>query len=163
MTIGKKLTSLRKAKKLSQKAVAEALGISSRTYLRWEKDESKPSKDALKKLSDLYGEELSAYVDGKNVEKPDSVNANGSDKPVKSTKATKVMPKDPAVKKKVPADPKHTITAELQYSGKAIPISEIYSRAKEACGNDSDIKIYIKPEENRVYFVSGDSAGSFEI
>ena len=163
MSIGQKLTSLRKAKKLSQKAVAEALGISSRTYLRWEKDESKPSKDALKKLSDFYGEELSAYVDGKNVEEPDSVKVNGSEKPVKSTKARKVMSKDPAVKKKVPADPKHTITAELQYSGKAIPISEIYSRAKEACGNDSDIKIYIKPEENRVYYVSGDSSGSFEI
>ena len=163
MSIGQKLTSLRKAKKLSQKAVAEALGISSRTYLRWEKDENKPSKDALKKLSDLYGEELSAYVDGKNVEEPDSVNAKGSDKPVKSTKAKKVMPKDPAVKKRVPEDPKHTITAELQYSGKAIPISEIYVRAREVCGNDSDIKIYIKPEENRVYYVSGDTIGSFEI
>ena len=163
MSIGPKLTSLRKAKKLSQKAVAEALGISSRTYLRWEKDESKPSKDALKKLSDFYGEELSAYVDGKNVEEPDSVTAKGSDEPVKSTKTRKIMPKDPAVKKKVPADPKHTITAELQYSGKAIPISEIYSRAMEACGNDSDINIYIKPEENRVYFVSGGEVGSFEI
>ena len=113
MTIGQKLTSLRKAKKLSQNAVAEALGISSRTYLRWEKDESKPSKDTLKKLSDFYGEELSAYVDGKNVDEPDSVKAKGSEKPVNSTKARKVMPKDPAVKKKVPADPKHTITAEL--------------------------------------------------
>ena len=143
--------------------MAEALGISSRTYLRWEKDESKPSKDALKKLSDFYGEELSAYVDGKNVEEPDSVTAKGSDEPVKSTKARKVMPKDPAVKKKVPADPKHTITAELQYSGKAMPISEIYARVREVCGNDSDIKIYIKPEENRVYYVSRDSAGSFEI
>ena len=163
MSIGQKLTSLRKAKKLSQKAVAEALGISSRTYLRWEKDESKPSKDALKKLSDFYGEELNAYDDGKNVDKPDSVNAKGSGEPVKSTKTKKVMSKDPAVKKKVPADPKHTITAELQYSGKAIPISEIYSQAKEACGNDSDIKIYIKPEENRVYYVSGDTIGSFEI
>ena len=163
MSIGQKLTSLRKAKKLSQKAVAEALGISSRTYLRWEKDENKPSKDALKKLSDLYGEELSAYVDGKNVEEPDSVTAKGSNEHVKSTKARKVMPKDPAVKKKVSADPKHTITAELQYSGKAMPISEIYARAREVCGNDSDIKIYIKPEENRVYYVYGDSAGSFEI
>ena len=163
MSIGQKLTSLRKAKKLSQNAVAEALGISSRTYLRWEKDENKPSKDALKKLSDLYGEELSAYVDGKNVEEPDFATAKGSNEPVKSTKARKVMPKDPAVKKKVPADPKHTITAELQYSGKAMPISEIYARAREVCGNDSDIKIYIKPEENRVYYVSGDSSGSFEI
>ena len=162
MSIGQNLTSLRKAKKLSQKAVAEALGISSRTYLRWEKDENKPSKDALKKLSDLYGEELSAYDDGKNVEEPDSVTAKGPNEPVKSTKARKVMPKDPAPKKKVPADSKHTITAELQYSGKAIPISDIIDRAKEACGN-GDVNIYIKPEENRVYYVSGDTIGSFEI
>ena len=158
MSIGQKLTSLRKAKKLSQNAVAEALGISSRTYLRWEKDESKPSKDALKKLSDLYGEELSAYVDGN----PHSDKSKESDKPVKSTKAKKVMPKDLAVKKKVSADPNHTITAELQYSGKAIPISDIIDRAKEACGN-GDVNIYIKPEESRVYYVSGDVIGSFEI
>ena len=72
------------------------------------------------------------------------------------------MPKDPAVKKKVLADPKHTITAELQYSGKAIPISDIIDRAKEACGN-GDVNIYIKPEENRVYFVSDGEVGSFEI
>ena len=163
MTLGQKLIALRNAKKLSQKIVADGLGVSARTYLRWEKDESKPSKDALKKLSDFYGEELSAYVDGKNVEKPDSIKAKGSDKPAKSTKAKKVMPKDPAPKKKVHLDPKHTITAELQYSGKAIPISEIYSRAKEACGNDSDINIYIKPEENRVYYVSDGNAGSFEL
>ncbi len=57
---------------------------------------------------------------------------------------------------------KSTITAELQYSGKAIPISDIIDRAKEACGN-GDVNIYIKPEENRVYYVSGDTIGSFEI
>ena len=163
MTLGQKLIALRNAKKLSQKIVADGLGVSARTYLRWEKDESKPSKDTVKKISDFYGEELSAYVDGKNVEEPDSAKAKVSDKPVKSTKAMKVMPKDPAPKKKVHLDPKHTITAELQYSGKAIPISEIYSRAKEACGNDSDINIYIKPEENRVYYVSDGNAGSFEL
>ena len=57
---------------------------------------------------------------------------------------------------------KSTITAELQYSGKAIPISDIIDRAKEACGN-GDVNIYIKPEENRVYFVSVGEVGSFEI
>ena len=93
MTLGQKLVALRKAKKLSQKAAADALGVSARTYLRWEKDESKLSKDTVKKISDFYGEELSAYVDGKNVEKPDSAKVKVSDKPVKSKKATKVMPK----------------------------------------------------------------------
>ena len=70
--------------------------------------------------------------------------------------------------KKAPAAPKKekknesTITAELQYAGKAIPISDIIDRAKEACGN-GDLNIYIKPEENKVYYVSGDTVGSFEI
>ena len=52
---------------------------------------------------------------------------------------------------------------ELQYAGKAVSLSEIIDKAKEACGNDSNINIYIKPEENRVYFVSGGEVGSFEI
>ena len=50
---------------------------------------------------------------------------------------------------------------ELQYAGKAVSLSEIIDKAKEACGDKADL--YIKPEENRVYFVSGDSTGSFEI
>ena len=75
----------------------------------------------------------------------------------------KIEAKSPAEKVAEKPARKSTITAELQYSGKAIPISDIIDRAKEACGNDSYIKIYIKPEENRVYYVSGDTIGSFEI
>ena len=75
----------------------------------------------------------------------------------------KIEAKSPVEKVTEKPARKSTITAELQYSGKAIPISEIYSRAKEACGNDSDINIYIKPEENRVYYVSDGNVGSFEI
>ena len=74
----------------------------------------------------------------------------------------KIEAKRPAEKVAEKPARKSTITAEIQYSGKAIPISDIIDRAKEACGN-GDVNIYIKPEENRVYFVSGDSTGSFEI
>ena len=72
----------------------------------------------------------------------------------------KIETKSPVEKVAEKSARKSTVTAEIQYSGKAIPISEIYARAREVCGNDSDIKIYIKPEENRVYYVYGDSAGS---
>ena len=51
---------------------------------------------------------------------------------------------------------------ELQYAGRSIPFSEILGKALENCGNEKT-NLYIKPEENRVYFVSGDSIGSFEI
>ena len=74
----------------------------------------------------------------------------------------KIEAKSPAEKVTEKPARKSTITAELQYSGKAIPISDIIDRAKEACGN-GDVNIYIKPEENRVYYVSGDTIGSFEI
>ena len=53
---------------------------------------------------------------------------------------------------------------ELQYAGKAISYTEIVNRAREACGGKQEkLDIYVKPEENKVYYVSGDSAGSFEI
>ncbi len=54
-------------------------------------------------------------------------------------------------------------TIEFQYSGKAVSLSDIIDRAKEICGKTDNLNIYVKPEENRVYYVSGDSVGSFEI
>ena len=71
-------------------------------------------------------------------------------------------PKSKAAPKPQSQAPKHTITAELQYAGKAILIADIIDRANKACGN-GDVNIYIKPEESRVYYVSGDVIGSFEI
>ncbi len=53
---------------------------------------------------------------------------------------------------------------ELQYAGKAISYTEIVNRARQASGGKpGKLDIYVKPEENRVYFVSGDFNGSFEI
>ncbi len=55
-------------------------------------------------------------------------------------------------------------TIEIQYAGKAIPMSDIVSRAKEACGNKAGkLDIYVKPEENRVYYVCDGNVGSFGI
>ena len=60
-----------------------------------------------------------------------------------------------------PARKSPDFNIELQYAGKAVSLSEIIDKAKEACGDKADL--YIKPEENRVYYVSGDTIGSFEI
>ena len=56
-----------------------------------------------------------------------------------------------------------TFNIEFQYAGKAIPYDEIVKRAKEATGGKDNINIYVKPEENRVYYVAESDVGSFEI
>ena len=81
--------------------------------------------------------------------------------PKKSVAREPVVEKT-APKKTTPKNTEPTVTTELQYAGKAVPLSDIIDRAKEACGNGA-VNIYIKPEENRVYYVSGDNVGSFEI
>ena len=167
MTISEKLKALREKKKLTQTEVAKELGISPRSYSRWENGVNKPGEAAIQKLSDFYGEDLTAEISP----------AKGSDAPIKDgektkktagRKAKKVEPKKPAPKKDTPqketAKKTSDIHAELQYAGKAIPISEIFDRAKEACGNKAGkLDLYIKPEENRVYYVSEGNVGSFEI
>ena len=56
------------------------------------------------------------------------------------------------------------VTIEFQYAGKAVLLSEIIDQTKEACGNSADkIDIYIKPEDDRVYFVHNGKTGDFEI
>ena len=157
MTIGQKLIELRKAKKLSQKAVADALGVHVNSYARVERGINSLSKDMTKKLEELYGEDLSAFADGESASK-------GSDKkaeaPAEKVSSAPKKETKPAPSKK-PTEP--TFNIELQYAGKAIPYDEIVKKAKEATGGKDNINIYVKPEENRVYYVSGDSVGSFEI
>ena len=167
MNISEKLVELRKEKKLTQAAVAKEAGISLRSYSRWENGVTKPGKAAIQKLSDFYGEDLAAEV---SPAKESDAPAKDGEKTKKTAgrKAKKVEPKKPAPKKDIPqketAKKTSEIHAELQYAGKAIPISEIVDRAKDACGNKADkLDIYIKPEESRVYFVSDGNVGSFEI
>lgn len=55
MSLQEKLITLRKAKKLSQLRVAEALRVSRQAVSKWEAGIAVPSTDNLKFLSDLYG------------------------------------------------------------------------------------------------------------
>ena len=55
MTIGQKLTALRKARGLTQEELSEAIGVTRQTISKWELDTSTPDLDYLCKLCDLFG------------------------------------------------------------------------------------------------------------
>ena len=53
---------------------------------------------------------------------------------------------------------------ELQYAGKTITYNDLISRVKQIVGDiDKELRLYIKPEENRVYYTIDNIPGSFEI
>ena len=51
---GKKLREVRKSKKLTQKELAEQIGIKRNTYSDWENGKTEPSFENLIKLADLF-------------------------------------------------------------------------------------------------------------
>ena len=56
------LRSAREARSLTQKQVAEALGISDRTYSKWETGETEPSVELLCRLGEYYGMRPGAFL-----------------------------------------------------------------------------------------------------
>lgn len=74
----------------------------------------------------------------------------------------KAAPKKAPAKKA--AEPKVKIV--LQYAGKDVTCKQMMDAAKSAWTGEAmkEVVFYVKPEENRVYFVvNGTEAGSFEI
>jgi transcriptional regulator with XRE-family HTH domain len=55
MTLGQKLTNLRKARGMTQEELSEAVGVTRQTISKWELDTSTPDLDYLCKLCDLFG------------------------------------------------------------------------------------------------------------
>ena len=55
MTLGQKLTNLRKARNMTQEELSEAIGVTRQTISKWELDTSTPDLDYLCKLCDLFG------------------------------------------------------------------------------------------------------------
>ncbi len=55
MTLGQKITALRKARGMTQEELSEAIGVTRQTISKWELDASTPDLDYLCKLCDLFG------------------------------------------------------------------------------------------------------------
>ncbi len=73
MSIGQKLSDLRKSKHLSQEEVADKLGVTRQTISKWETDQSTPDFDKIIPICELYGlsaDELLGYINS-NGEKKD--------------------------------------------------------------------------------------------
>ena len=64
MNIGKRIKQLREEKGFSQSSVAKYLGISQKTFSKIEKGNHPLSSGTLKRISDLFGVEAKALVDG---------------------------------------------------------------------------------------------------
>lgn len=60
--LAKNLLSLRAAKKATRDTVSKAVGISAKTYERYEKNERNPDAPILVKLADFYGVTLDQLV-----------------------------------------------------------------------------------------------------
>ena len=124
----------------------------------------------LNKLSLLYDEDPDYFADDPEPEpeleqeamtvEPEPKQEAMTVEPKPKQKTLMIEPEQPVSEIKSP----EPVIVEFQYGKEAITLSEIIERAKKACGNKAGtLNIYIKPEENRVYFASGASAGSFEI
>lgn len=70
MSIGQRLSDLRKKKSLSQEEVADILGVTRQTISKWETDQSTPDFDKIIPLCELYGlsaDELLGNLKGKEM------------------------------------------------------------------------------------------------
>ena len=128
------------------------------------KDE--PAKEAAKEAE----KPVAAVVEKetKAAEKKPAAGKKTSTKRGRSGAKKSTAKKEPVKTETKPAPQATTDTAEinieLQYAGKSIAYTELIDRAKEISGSDgTGLNIYIKPEENRVYFVVNGQPGSFEI
>lgn len=59
---GKKITTLRRSKKVTQERLAEVLDVSRQTVSRWEADISQPTTENLKVMSDFFGVDANYFL-----------------------------------------------------------------------------------------------------
>ena len=62
MTIASNLKQIREAKGLSQREVAKQIGVANTSYFAWERGKTKPKKENLIKLSNIFGVTYEALV-----------------------------------------------------------------------------------------------------
>ncbi len=173
MTLAEKLIKLRKEKNMTQKEVADAIGVHYNSYARFERGISTPRQGTYDKLAKEFGVTKDYLIDaedkgGKAEAKKKPAKKADAGKKTAKKKEAKTDKEAPAKKEPVAAEaPKAaapSVHIELQYAGKNISYDELIDRAKNESGSDgSDISIYIKPEEDRVYYVVNGVPGSFEI
>ena len=147
MTFSEKLKVLRQEKNLTRKAAAEQANMRIATYSAYEDGKRLPKRNPenYDKLAAVFG--CSAeYL------KDDSADAGAI--------SEKASGKRTGRKKKVTAVAA-PIRMELQFGDKSVDMDAIAAKARELDGAITNL--YVKPEENTVYYVAGEKSGSFEL
>ena len=105
MTLGQKITNLRKAHGMTQEELSEAVGVTRQTISKWELDSSTPDLEYLCKLCDLFG------VTADDLIRPDR-------ETVEATKAatTPIPAPTPVSSEQAPQSPSRQITG-LRFTG----------------------------------------------
>ena len=139
-TTGAKKTALKETAKDTVKKAAEAAAPAAKAV----KEAATPAAKAVKKETVKAAEKAKTAV--------------------KKT-AEKAAAKKPAAKKEIET------TVSVQFSGKSYTTEELVAIAKDVwkydlkrkAGDLESIELYVKPEENKVYYVMNGESGSFSI
>ncbi|MBE5937394.1 MAG: hypothetical protein E7265_05115 [Lachnospiraceae bacterium] len=126
---------------------------------------TKQSKTTDKKVKEIKVAEVSKEEPVKVADAKKTVEKTVSEKPAaKKTETKKSAPKKSFSKKDIPS------TVFVEYSGKQVSVDDIIPNVRkewQKAGNKirdiKDIKVYIKPEDDKVYFVINDDfSGSID-
>lgn len=138
-------------------------------------NQKKPAEEAVNaetKVSEVKAEEVAAAetVAEVKTEAAEKAPAKTKAAPKKSTKkATKTQKstkakKEEAAEAKVEEAPVATTEIFVEYNGVQVSGEEIVRLVKGSYGKEvTDLKIYVKPEDNRAYYVADGVAGSTRI
>lgn len=78
--------------------------------------------------------------------------------------ATKTAEKKPAVKKTAPKKPVEKVEVFVEFAGVQVAIEEVINNVKATYGKKAtDIKVYVKPEESKAYFVADGVEGEMDV
>ncbi len=148
MIFSEKLRKLRLEQGLTRKAVAEQTGMSIATYSAYEDGKRMPKRNP-----ENYGKLAAFFGCTPEYLKNDSDDSGASGKPGKASG------KRASGRGKAAQASPAPLRMELQFGEQAIDVDAIAAKARALDGDITDL--YIKPEENAVYYVAGGKSGSF--
>jgi len=158
---------IRNREKLSQAALAKAIGVSAASVSNYESGKAKPGKKTADKILELYGVDILAKDEkkapagnasvknapsGKSAAKKAKVKKGATKKAGETAVSTKVEPD--IVKREEPSELKVSIQSLM---GGSILVDDIVARVHASAPDAKEI--YVKPEENRAYYVGKTSEG----
>ena len=141
MTLSDKLKKLRKEKGITRKEAAEKSGIGIASYSAYEDGKRLPKRNP-----ENYDKLAAVFEVSADYLKDDS-QGEDSKMPVQQKKRS--------LRTKKGSD----VQAEIQYGEGSISLDLVIAKAREIGATN----IYIKPEENAVYYVAGNDSGKFDL